>query len=210
MKKLIIVALALVLTFSCALPALAASDLEFKVNATAENIVIDGVVSTEEWGQPVFTTTPEKTLANESKGWSYWAFTPAPKDQYFELYVTNDADYIYIAGKLIGAKKDTSCPDVGQMWQYPHLTVTFSKYVENMICPKVEYEGAMYEVYTCYSTGFVKGNPAQRCTSQGMDTPLLEEDEFAVAYSEEEQAYIYEYKIPYEFTNLDIYKRNIL
>ena len=152
MKKIITIALAAALFLALA-PAVSAQDAEYAVNAAAETIVIDGTVEAGEWGDPVFTTTPGECQQKQADGWDYWSFTPAPANQSFELYVANDADYVYVAGKLIGADRDMACTDIADMWRHPHLTFTLAPYDPDLVCPVILFQDDYYEQYACYAIG---------------------------------------------------------
>lgn len=210
MKRLITVILIVVLALSMNV---FAQDAPYKAEANPENVVIDGVVGADEWGTPVFTTTPDACLALQSKGWDYWSFTPATPGQSVEFYITNDTDYVYVAGKMINAKKDLSCPSQDVLWQYPHMVVTFGSYIEGMVCPQIEYQGAQYELYTCYSLGYVAGEPFSVCTSQGInisDANLLTADDIGVTYDDATSTYHYEMRIPLNVTTLDIWSNDTI
>ncbi len=205
MKKLLSVLLIIALALSLSISTIAA-DAEYKVSSKPDNIVIDGTVNADEWGEPVFSTTPDETLAKQPQGWDYWSFTPAPAGQRAEFYITNDSDYIYVAGKLIGAEKNLDCPSQDVIWQYPHLVVTFGTYDEYIVCPQIEYQGAYYELYTCYTIGMIAGEPATVCTSQGMTTVDLDEGDYNMSYEDATRSYHYEMRIPMASTSLDIWK----
>ena len=209
MKKIRTIALAAALFLALA-PAVSAQDAEYAVNAAAETIVIDGTVEAGEWGDPVFTTTPGECQQKQADGWDYWSFTPAPANQSFELYVANDADYVYVAGKLIGADRDMACTDIADMWRHPHLTFTLAPYDPDLVCPVILFQDDYYEQYACYAIGFVNGSPAQACTSQGMSTYDLAADQYGASYDDASRTYHYECKIPMTYTNLDIWNTNMV
>jgi len=204
MKKVVSIILALALMLLLALSVSASEKAEYFVNTTADNIVIDGVIDEGEWGDILFTTTPDACLAKAKDGWNFWSFVPAPVGQHFDLYVTNDASYVYVAGQLVGAEKDMSCTDVANMWEHPHMTFTLAIYDKGLVCPVIEYQGDNYEQYACYAIGFVNGSPAHGCTSQGMDTHELKSDMYSCSYNEATKTYIYECKIPMTYTNLNL------
>ena len=209
MKRLLSVILIVALALS--MTAFAADDYDYKATADPEAITVDGVITEEEWGEPIFTTTAYEVLGKQNMGWDFWAFTYPPRtDQYFELYVTNDTDNVYIGARLVNADKDTSCPSSDLMWQYPHFTVTFAKYDKDLICPRIEFQGDMYEQYTCFSIGFVNGDKAQLCTSQGMNTVELDADDFSVAYDDATSSYVYELCISMAYTNIDIWSADAI
>ncbi len=211
MKRLIAVILAVMVALSLSTGVLAA-DHQYEVTATSDNIVIDGVVEDGEWGEAVFSTTPAGALALQPTGWDYWSFTPAPAGQKVEFYITNDADYIYCAGKMIGADK-ADCPSADVLWQYPHMVVTFGTYEKGTVCPKIEFQGDFYELYTCYSVGFVAGEPFNVCTSQGIavtDASLLTREDFNVSYDAATRTYHYEMRIPLGLTTLDIWNSDTI
>ncbi len=208
MKKIISAILIIVLAFAFSISAFAAAD--YKVTSDPMKVVIDGVVNKDEWGEPIFKATPDEVLALQSKGWDFWSFVPAPAGQYVEFYITNDTDYIYVAGKMVNAQKDMGCETPDTLWQHPHMVVTFGSYVEGIVCPKIEYQGDQYELYTCYSLGFVAQKPYTVCTSQGMTTTELSEGDYSVTYDEAEKTYHYEMRIPLNVTSLDIWNNDTI
>lgn len=209
MKKIVLIALAAALSLCFILPASALSLPEYEVTASADNIVIDGRVDDGEWGDPVFTVTPQECVDKIPDGWNYWRFIPMPENQHFELYVTNDGDNVYVAGKLVGAQEDMTCVDSGNLWEHPHFTFTFAPYDKDYVCPVTKYEGQYYEVYACYSIGFVNGEPVSKCTTQGMDATALDEDMYGASYDAATQTYHYECKFPYRYSNLELANTNV-
>ena len=209
MKKFVAIMLSAVLCAALALPVFAA-DADYTVNTAADNIVIDGKVDSGEWGEPVFTTTPDECFKKQTDGWNYWSFVPAPENQSFELYVTNDADYVYVAGKLVNADRDMACTDIADLWQHPHFTFTLAPYEKDLVCPVITFQDEYYEQYVCYALGLVNGAPAQSCTSQGMTTYDLAADQFGASYDDAARTYHYECKIPLAYTNLDISNTNVV
>ena len=210
MKKILSVALIIVLAL-CLSVGVLADDAQYKATANPEKIVVDGVVEAEEWGEPTFTTTPDQTLALQAKGWDFWSFIPATPGQSVEFYITNDTDYVYCAGKLINAEKDFACPSADLLWRHPHMTVTFGSYIPGMVCPQIEFQGAQYELYTCYTIGMVAGKPFNVCTSQGItvnDASILTEDDFNITYDDATKTYHYEMRIPLNLTTLDIWNND--
>lgn len=65
MKKFVAIMLSAVLCAALALPVFAA-DADYTVNTAADNIVIDGKVDSGEWGEPVFTTTPDECFKKQT------------------------------------------------------------------------------------------------------------------------------------------------
>jgi hypothetical protein len=111
MKKIVTLLLCLMLEPALAVPAAAEEEFEgimevLPVNTFADKIEIDGKMEQGEWGDPVYTTTPEQVLKHENYGWAYREFNKMPVNQRVEFYVTNDSESIYVACKLIGAAYD--------------------------------------------------------------------------------------------------------
>ena len=203
MKKALALALAAMLILSLTVSVSAGYKPEYTVNADPENIVIDGVINDCEWGDPIFTTTPDECLARKKDGWDYWSFVPAPADQKFELYVTNDGDNLYVAAKLINAEKDFTCEEPGMMWSHPHFCFTMCPLDKGIVCPVIEFEKELYEQYGCYTIGFVNGQPTQVCTTQGLPTVDLSRDMYDATYDEATRTYTYEVAVPVMYTNVN-------
>lgn len=181
--------------------------VDTKVGNTASpvpaEITLDGTVTDTEWGEPMIVTSPEH--CQQTWG-NYWEFDPAaaPAGQSAKLYVTNDADYIYLAFVLDKCTLDTSCTDAGQLWKAAHFGFTLSKYDANTTMPRITYQGQAYEQYNSFIMGFVNGTKAARNDTQGIVAWDLPDDYYAVAFDAQTGTYTYEVKIPYGRTNIDL------
>ena len=181
--------------------------VDTKVGNTAapvpSEITLDGTVTDAEWGEPMIVTSPEH--CQQTWG-SYWEFDPAAAaaGQSAKLYVTNDANNIYLAFVLDKCALDTSCTDPGQLWKAAHFGFSISCYDENTTMPRITFQDQAYEQYTSFMIGFVNGTKAVRTYTQGLAAWDLPADHYAVAFDAQAGTYTYEVKIPYGRTNIDL------
>ena len=179
--------------------------VDTKVGNTAapvpSEITLDGTVTDAEWGEPMIVTSPEH--CQQTWG-NYWEFDPAAAaaGQSAKLYVTNDANNIYLAFVLDKCALDTSCTDPGQLWKAAHFGFSVSQYSESTTVQRVEYNGQNYEQYTSFMIGLVNGTKTAVCSTQGMDAWDLPADHYAVAFDAQAGTYTYEVKLPFERTNI--------
>ncbi len=124
MKKCLLFAVIAVLAVCVAAPV---SAQEFyRVEGVPAGIEMDGYITEDEWGAPIFTTSPGACWESPLEGWDYWAFTPAPENQRVKIYVTNDVNYVYVACQVIGASLDLSCTEQGMLWAHPQFAFTLA------------------------------------------------------------------------------------
>ncbi len=182
--------------------------IDTKIGDTAaaipDEIVLDGVVTEEEWGEPVVITTPGHAAGT----WDFWEYHPAglPANQSARLYVTNDRENLYLAFVMDNCEEDTACTDAPNLWQSAHFAFAVSRFDEDTTVPIIEFNGDDYEQYSKYIIGMVNGQPAQINLSQGVDPQDLAADQFAVKYDADAKTYTYEVCLPYSMTNIDLYE----
>ena len=173
-------------------------------SAFSGSITLDGVVSAEEWGQPVVVTSPDH--CQDTWG-SFWKFGPENCSplQAAKLYVTNDADNVYLAFTLDHVKIDkNACTDASLLWQNAHFGFDIAKYDSATTVPRIEFEGNQYEQYTGFWLGFVNGQPTATVRTQGIDAWELPAENFAIQYDEAAETITYEVKLPVSKTNINL------
>lgn len=212
MKKIVTLILCAVLLLALAVPTFAVEE-EFEgimevlpINTFADKIVIDGKMEDGEWGDPVYTTTPQDVLKNENYGWAYWSFNEIPTSQRVEIYVTNDGDSIYVACKLIGAAYDAGADDPAKTYDHAHFGFTAAPYTEGTVVPRILFKEQTYEHYTHYVFATVDGQKWSDCGSQGMKTIKLEKENYEISYDRATRTYTYEVRVPFSYTNVDMGK----
>lgn len=211
MKKIITLLLCLVLLPVLAVPAAAAEEFEgimevLPINTFADQIVIDGKMEDGEWGDPVYVTSPKEVLKNQNNGWDYWSFNDMPANQRVELYVTNDGDSIYVACKLIGAAYDAGADEAAMAYDHAHFGFTIAPYTEGTVVPQILFNDEMYEHYAHYVFATVNGQKWSDCGSQGQKTITLEKENYEISYDSATRTYLYEVRVPFSYTNVDLGK----
>ena len=220
MKKIVTVFLCLILLFSCAVPVLAVEETEEKtytgvmevldVNLKSpRGIKIDGVMEQDEWGKPVYTTTPRQVIKNRNYNWDYYEYSKIPENQRVEIYVSNDGDYIYVACKLIGADYDagSKTADRTEVQKHAHFGFTIGYYVDGTVIPIKTYKNDDYEHYVHYVMANVDGEKWHTSYSLGMTVVKLTDDQYNFAYDMATRTYTYEVKVPIKNTELNLTDR---
>jgi hypothetical protein len=218
MKKILACILCLLLIFSVVLPVSAVEEKKYnrvmdvlKVNATRpKDIVIDGKIEGDEWGKPIYTTTPKEMLKLSDYGWLYQDVNGIPENQRVELYVTNDLTHIYVACKLIGADYDAGGKDGNEIKERAHFGFTLAYYDATNVVRALPFKGPDYEHYAHYVFGTVEGEIWSRCCSQGMSIKELDKEDYSLSYNKSTRTYTYEVRVPMSYTefrydlNMDI------
>ena len=165
--------------------------------------VIDGQVSDEEYGgRALISTSPAHCQASIG---AYWNFDSAAKrpTQNPKIWITNDANYVYVAARVDQCDLDESCTDAGQLWKAASFDFTLSRWDEENNVPHIEFQGEEYEQYIRVTMGLVNGVPTVRNSTLGMDMFEIPEQDFSIVYDEETRSYTYEIRIPMKHTNFD-------
>lgn len=197
MKKGVVLFLSLLLVMLLAWPVFA---VEHTFTHRADSIVIDGVIETGEWGDPMWSGTADDVLAKRNDGWAFKRHNPVPDGQRASFYATNDGDYIYVAAVLKNADYDAGCKSTASLTTYPHLSFILAEYDPDTVVTQIIYQNARYDQYAHYCIGLVNGEKNQVCKSQGMALTALDESDYAVRYDAASRSYIYECRVPFTST----------
>ena len=204
MKKIITVILAVILCFALAVSALAGD----YTAPEAKEITLDGVVTEEEWGAPIFKgVTPINATNGSVDGlFDFWFFdnTYAGSEN-FDLYVNNDSENIYL-GVIMHETEIDSTSMGANLWQHQNFTFTIAT-SEGSGVPSVDIGGEMHEQYTGFRIAMkANGSPICEVMTQGLDATPLTDDQYRIVYDEANGTITYEVAIPYSLTNIDISK----
>lgn len=170
--------------------------------AIKEAVKLDGVITDKEWGgSAVVSTTPGHCQATWG---NFWEFDPSSVnlEQNAKLYVTNDADYLYIGATLDEADLDTTCKNVSELYKAAHFNFSVSGYDETNTVKRIPFEGKDYEQYTGFMMGLVNGKPASYTFTQGHAAWELPAEDYAIKYDEATRTYTYEARIPFAKMNV--------
>lgn len=170
--------------------------------AIKEAVKLDGVITDKEWGgSAVVSTTPGHCQATWG---NFWEFDPSSvnPEQNAKLYVTNDADYLYIGATLDEADLDTTCKNVSELYKAAHFNFSVSGYDETNTVKRIPFEGKDYEQYTGFMMGLVNGKPASYTFTQGHAAWELPAEDYAIKYDEATRTYTYEARIPFAKMNV--------
>ena len=211
MKKTMAILLALVMVFALSSTVFAAEAYNLGTTASAfsENIKADGIVTEEEWGEPVIVTGPEDAWAhNATDKWDYWQFfAPADMEQRVKIYVTNDNENIYLAMTMDKASDNMSaCPSAGDLWGYAHFGFNIGQYTEGTLVPQIEAGGMMHDQWTGYFFGMVNGAKGQLAQAHGLDPKELPAENYEIKYDATAKTWTYEVILPMSYTNIDLEK----
>ncbi len=207
MKKLIPAILVMLCIFAAAVPVGAA---DYTVTSYADQIVLDGSITTQEWGDPISTYTPQQCLDNRAIGWGYRNYSSIPANQKVNIYITNDGDSVYIGCQLVGADKDMTNDHIDRISSHPHFAFTIGAYYEDTMVQRTIFQSQEYERYTAYGIGFVNGEAALVAKAQGITTTNHLPVEYAAAYDAAARTYTYEVRVPLFNTNIDVNKNPVV
>ncbi len=178
--------------------------------AQPRRVVIDGVASAQEWGEPLYNhVTLTQAQAVDSVLNARWFDPSQDADAAFDLYVTNDEENVYIGCVVYGVDREISVaePELGL-----HFAFTLSEYQENTGVRHVMQKGEEYESYTGYRLYQTADGQAQAQTiSQAVKVQDLREGrDFAVVYDEAARTMTYEAAVALENTNLSLAKSSTM
>ena len=183
----------------------------YNVNTTADNIVIDGKISTDEWGNPVCTFTPQSVSANYNIGWEYRSNTDSlPTDQRVEIYFANDGNGLYLGCKLIGADYDPGPEKIADLKNHPHFGFSFANYDKDTVVYRTTHKNRLYEKYGHFVVGMVDGFKYSKSVTQGMDVVNLLNKNYEMSYDANTRTYIYEVFMPEGSTPVNFANDNTL
>ena len=169
--------------------------------------VLDGSVSTAEWGEPTMVVSADYATSTWADSNLFFGQKAAlDPDKRARVWMTNDTNYIYIAGTL---DHEQLAPDVAGAW-YPQFMFMVGAQGATTDLNQFEYpsgSGTWYERFTKFTINFDKaGTTATTSQSQayGVATPpTLQADEFEAKYDAATQTFTYEVRIPFSYTNID-------
>ena len=202
MKKIIAIILTVVLCFALSVSALAGT----YTAPAAKAITLDGVITEDEWGTPVFKgVTPNQAVDRAADAVSdFWFFdTSYSGNENFDLYVNNDSENIYLGVVMHETVIDSASMGIN-LWQYQNFTFTIAK-ADGSGVPAIEFEGQQYEQYTGFRIGMkADGSILTETLTQGIDAVNLSQEQYKVVYDEAAKTMTYEVAVPYSMTNIDI------
>ena len=202
MKKIITVVLAIILCFALAAPAFAAT----YTAPAAKAITLDGAITEEEWGAPIFKGVGKSSAMDGSVDslMTYWDFDPSyAGSETFDLYVNNDSQNIYLGLVMHDTAIDTASMGTN-LWQHQNFTFTISTSMGAGV-PAIDFEGQNYEQYTGFRVG-MKADGSVMCEvlTQGIDAVMLTDSQYKIVYDEANKTMTYEVAVPYGLTNIDL------
>jgi hypothetical protein len=166
------------------------------------DITIDADVSESEWGQPVIVTTPVHAQGYWSPN-GYWKSEPTKTDneQRLKVYMTNDAQYLYVAATM--DKSDATTNLSAAAYGMPQMIMTLSKHDAATNVPRVNGK----EQFTAYRIGWTTGGEI-RCSAESFQMPAfaLTENDWEVKYDAATRTYTYELRIPLASTNINVHE----
>ncbi len=209
MKKTMAILLALVMVFALSSTVFAAETAKIGTTASAFSgeIEADGIVTEEEWGEPVIVTGVDDTWAHANAGdkWDFWQFNSANFDQTVNIYVTNDNDNVYLAMTMDNAvDNNAACPDAGSLWGYAHFAFNIAQYTEGTVSPQIDFESQKHDAFTGFFFGMVNGAKSQAVTTHGMGAVDLAAENYEIKYDAEAKTWTYEVILPLSMTNINL------
>lgn len=200
MKKIRVVAAVLLVLTLLSVSVAAAS---YTV-AQPRRVVIDGVATAAEWGNPIYDhLTLAQAATVDSVLTAQWFDKAQDNQAAFDLYVTNDEEAVYIGCVVYGVGREitSAAPEMGL-----HFAFTLSAYQENTGVRRVTQKGEEREVYTGYRLYQTADGRAQAQTiSQAIPMrDLREGTDFAVVYDEAARTMTYEVAVALENTNISL------
>lgn len=178
--------------------------------AQPRRVGIDGVISTQEWGEPLYNRvtlaqagTVDSTLTAE------WFDPTQDGEAAFDLYVSHDEEYVYIGCAVYGVDREisTASPEMGL-----HFAFTLSEYQESTGVRHAMQKGEEYEVYTGYRLYQTADGRAQAQTiSQAIKVQDLRQGrDYAVVYDEASRTMTYEAAVALKNTNISLEKNAVM
>ena len=181
-----------------------------QIEVRTGDIFIDGVVSDAEWGEPVILTNPKHT---QDTWGSFWEFEKQASDrqQTAKIYMRNDHDGIYVAAVLDRSEYNSATTNAAgaPLYSYmrPHFRFTYGAYDEKNTVQHIMFNDKEWERYGGYEMYLDdNGSVIIKDLRQGMDAMTLDPNNYTIKYDDVNKTYTYEIYIPYEYTDIDIYK----
>lgn len=205
MKKITVFLVALILLFLMAFPCSAAS---YAVSEPAW-VNIDGVISTEEWGVPLYeqvTLVQAQTKAIDDALQCRWYDTTTDSDVRLDLYLTHNDTTLYVGCVVTGVNAEISTTE--QPWQQMNFTFTLSDYQADTGVRHVMEKGKEYEAYTGYRIyQTADGQTHAQTITQGLKPRDLREGrDYVAVYDAASRTMTYEVAVPLSYTSLSLTK----
>ncbi len=205
MKKITALLVLVILVAVFALPSAAAS---YSV-AKPKWVTVDGVISAEEWGSPLYknvTLAQARDKKIDDTLTCRWYDTDRDGEVTMTLYLTHDDVNLYVGCVLQGVDSEVSTTD--QPWQQMNFTFTLSEYHPNTGVRRVVDQGKEYEAYTGYRIyQTADGQLHAQTITQGLDRQDLRAGrDYAVGYDQTTRTMTYEVAVPLKSTSLVIDK----
>ncbi len=170
----------------------------------ASGIRIDGKVSEEEWGTPIFRGVD--VAACEKDAEDHFLFRGdknKAQGASWDLYLNYDASYFYAAAVVHGTQKESASLPDAQRWKQANFGIMFSRYTPGTTVPRIEFNGETYEQYTHYDYYLLAGGTALAVTAnEGLDWIDQVSADYQITYDEATQTLTYEVRIPHKVTNI--------
>lgn len=178
-------------------------DVGYSISYTNKAPTVDGVVNNNEYGNPV------QVVDVDNPAWDYSQFTEEDYDIAAKIYVTYDADYLYIA--VVVEIDYHYCPSTTNLWNYCSIQMNL------LSCdPNGEYISQYYDwgasatnentqasndgVFKQY--GFAVSSDGTSCSENYCSAPAIS-GEYKVVRDEANQTTTYEIKLPWSDVGIE-------
>ena len=179
------------------------------INTTANAMpatapVLDGTVTEAEWGKPTMVVSSEYNSYTGKDSYMFFGQKAAlDPDKRAKVWITNDAQYIYLAGTL---DHEELYPESTKNW-YPEMIFAVGAQGATTDLDQFPLGDKVYERFTKFAITFDKAGTTattKQSTAYGVDNPpTLQADEFAAKYDAETKTFTYEVRIPFSYTNIN-------
>ncbi len=166
------------------------------VSPFSGNIAIDGKVTAEEWGSPVILTFPD----HARKAWDFTEKETAPSDQTLKIYITNDAENLYVACTIDHTKLDMY---VGPAYNKPHFFFSVGRWNEETGMEHITSLKKEYERFSLYNLNYHNfGHVYLNAVGYSLAQVNKKDCDYVIGYNAEAEMYTYELRIPLSKTTL--------
>ncbi len=179
-------------------------DTRGQIHYNAGSVKIDGKVSEEEWGTPIFEFFDVEMAEKDAKDNFIFSGTKSKAGTTsFDLYLNYDASYFYAAAVVYDVDKETASLGDANQWKQANFGIMFSRYTPGTTIPRIEYQGQIYEQYTHYDYYLLSNGTQEAVTAnEGLDWIEQNPSDYKIVYDEAERTLTYEVRIPYNVTNI--------
>ena len=166
------------------------------VSPFSGNIVIDGTVSAEEWGSPVILTFPD----HAKQTWELWEKETSISEQTVKIYVTNDAENLYVACTVDHAILDML---TGPAYNKPHFNFSVGRWNDQTGMEHITSLKQEYERFSLYNLNYHDyGHVYLNAKGYSLAGVASKDCDYVISYNEETATYSYELRIPLSKTTL--------